>query len=419
MSVGDGAFAALAACFMPELKCLAAATAAAALGIAAALPLTALGCFSLGLWASCQTPSLSRERASMPQSLPAARPPPPPPPPPPAALPPKERSASDSSGSLALSALKLSPATQAAVQRLSERLPPEYSAASRVITACRFLIGRKGDEIRAAHAIDEYVRWRATLEGEPVHSPEVELAISQIYSPTLLHTRDARGRPVVIAKIGRIDVCLAASRNISISMLLRRHISTLDKINAAIEASPEPLAGHLLIQDLAGCSVSKFVRARTLFKRMLRIDQLYYPEMLGDMVCLHAPKLATWAFGQIRTWIDPTTADKITVTQDGYAEVFGSKCSQQLIDEIVKVVSNGTSENRQSLQKASTHCGESEKERGRETGRGRASHISDGSAGTGSLQPASVMAAVEGEEEARAMGRTHGRGGRHSNSETF
>jgi hypothetical protein len=224
------------------------------------------------------------------------------------------------------------------VQRLASRLTPGTAAAGCVFTACRFLIGRKGDERRAAQAIDEYVRWRTSLEKEPTYSPEVELAISQVYSPRLLEARDPRGRPVVVAQMGEIDIALAASRNVSISMLLRRHVSTLDRISAAIKASPEPLSGHLLIQDLAGCSVSKFVRARAFFKRALRLDQLYYPEMLGQMVCLRAPRLATWAFGQIKPWIDPTTAGKIIFAPDGPAEVLGGTCSPQLIDEIMRVM---------------------------------------------------------------------------------
>lgn len=343
---GDGAFAALVACFMPELVCIAAATAAAALGVAAALPLTALGCFVLGFCVSRQTPSLHCKSAFRHHLVRAARPPPPP-----AALS-KETSAGDHvvcGRARALSALGLTQAEREAVQRLAGRLPPGSAAAGCIITACRFFIGRKSDERRAAQAIDEYAQWRASLEVEPTYSPEVELAISQVYSPQLLEARDARGRPVVVAKIGNIDVALAASRNVSISMLLRRHISTLDRINDAIEASPEPLAGHLLVQDLSGCSVSKFIRSRSLLKRMLRVDQLYYPELLGHMVCLRAPKLATWAFGQIKPWVDPTTAGKITFTHDGPTETLGGTCSPQLIDEIMQVMVKGTAE-RDSLQ---------------------------------------------------------------------
>ena len=44
---------------------------------------------------------------------------------------------------------------------------------------------------------------------------------------------------------------------------------------------------------------------------MIKLNQSYYPELLGCSVMINCPPLARWAFNQIKPWLDPNTASKI------------------------------------------------------------------------------------------------------------
>jgi len=328
---------ALIVCFLPELTLLLSALLAALAGALAGSPALSLVCFTIGV----STMSLLDNEAGQGQhvdeegngdqpgieSLAG-----------PINLDPRS-SNRPKSGPWDPAVLQLSDQEHATVQRLGARILATCPVqSSRDITACRFLIGSKYDENRASRALDAYAQWRASLEEDVLYSPEIERAIAKVYSPQVMRFRDPKGRPVVLAKIGNIDVSMASSMNVSVAMLLRRHISTLDKISAKIEESADPLGGHLLIQDLSGCSVTKFIGSRAFFKRMLKVDQNYYPHLLGEMVCVHAPRLATWAFHQLKPFIDPATAKKVTITRDGPAEALRGRCSPELIEEIMQAV---------------------------------------------------------------------------------
>jgi len=327
----------LAACFLPELAVLAAAVVAFGLrivGLSAAFVLFAAGCWFSGPGEA--DPHQAGAATPPPASAPPKCPPEPQP---------KVHIAGRSHAGRTGPAQPVAAPRHAAglcrtepITRLQARLPLATSESSRAATAARFLVGRNNHEAHAGAAIDAYVRWRAALGPEPTHSPETEAAIAHVYSPRLLRMRDRRGRPVVVVRLGDVDVSVAESRNVTVAMLLRRHISTLDRISAAIEASADPLAGHLLVQDLHGTTVAKFVRSRCFFQQMLRLDQAYYPELLGQLRCVRAPRLAAWAFEQVKSWIDPSSAAKVQLSRGGPAEALADVCSPELIEQILEVL---------------------------------------------------------------------------------
>lgn len=220
---------------------------------------------------------------------------------------------------------QLADGERAALAQLRALLP----AAVNEYATCRFLRGSKGDVSRAATSFGECADWRAAqglseLSSAALRAPlgdsdkgleyaaEVEAWLASVYCPKLLDGHDLHGRPVVYVQLGNLDLSAASRHAVTLDMLLRRHVATLEKILRAVHASPAgPLKGHLLIHDLHGCTLTKFVRSRALFRALLQIDQKYYPELLGKLVCVRAPRLAVWAFEQVKPFIDPHTAAKI------------------------------------------------------------------------------------------------------------
>mmetsp|Transcript_1561 Transcript_1561/g.2545 ORF Transcript_1561/g.2545 Transcript_1561/m.2545 type:complete len:260 (-) Transcript_1561:111-890(-) len=193
------------------------------------------------------------------------------------------------------------------------RLLPQLPAGTDAFLACRFLRGHKGNVTKAAHACLQRSRWRASLKAELAYPEESETALCAIYSPRLLDWCDFFGRPIVYVPLGKLDCSAAASQGVTIEMLIRRHISTLEAIERAVDASANPLAGHLLVHDLHGCTATKFVRSRAFFKEILKIDSTFFPEILGKLICIRAPLMAAWAFSQIKQFLNPVTASKIQI----------------------------------------------------------------------------------------------------------
>ena len=73
----------------------------------------------------------------------------------------------------------------------------------------------------------------------------------------------------------------------------------------------DPLAGHLLIQDLRGCTVMKFVRSMKFWLGQGYAGQNYYPELLGNTIAVRGPPAAAWAVNTVKKFIDKKTGDKI------------------------------------------------------------------------------------------------------------
>ena len=181
--------------------------------------------------------------------------------------------------------------------------------------ALRFMRGARGDVATAAIAYRERQAWLAELPEEPLYDDGVEAVLRKCYEPRLLSSPDKRGRPVLIVRLGTLDLNVAERGGVTVAMLLRRHFRTLNSVEAAVDASQDAMGGHLLVQDLSGCTIAKFLRARAFFRAMLNVDQSYYPELLGNLICINAPRLAVFALEQLKPWIDPVTFAKVRLVR--------------------------------------------------------------------------------------------------------
>ena len=99
----------------------------------------------------------------------------------------------------------------------------------------------------------------------------------------LIDGYDLQNRPVMIANLGNVDISRQKAMGLTVAMMVRRHAKAMEQLLKRIEDAPNPHAGHLLIFDIGGCTVTKFIRAWPFIREVAHMGQAYYPEVLGKL----------------------------------------------------------------------------------------------------------------------------------------
>jgi len=161
---------------------------------------------------------------------------------------------------------------------------------------------------REAERIDEVL-------DEPLYEPEVEIELSRMSMRLIEVGNDLQDRPVMMAHLGNVDLQAAKkSHGITVGMMVRRHAKALEQLVRRIEESKTPLAGHLLIFNLANCTLSKFWHAWGYIREVAHMGQAYYPELLGKLCFVNGPVKAFWAIEKVKLLLNQATRDKVSVS---------------------------------------------------------------------------------------------------------
>ncbi|XP_028393124.1 SEC14 cytosolic factor-like isoform X2 [Dendronephthya gigantea] len=131
------------------------------------------------------------------------------------------------------------------------------------------------------------------------------------------HKFDKEGRPCYIEKTGRVDI--AAFLRLPEDQIIRWHVWNTEKkkkqiqqmVEKSIELNKEiTTLDH--IHDLGGATLN-LRKGLSLFTRLTKLDQEYYPERVGKIFLVNTP----WAFPYLwkiaKTFLDPKTRDKCVV----------------------------------------------------------------------------------------------------------
>ena len=165
-------------------------------------------------------------------------------------------------------------------------------------TFSRFLIGRKRDLPTALRDLVAFAKWR-----EEHGADRLTLEDSGEYGRrrvTFFHDRDKMNRPVLVSIIGRH---LGSNRDIE---EVRRFIIYLLEKAVALAAPEEKI---LSVFDLTAFGLRNMdLESVSVFLGTL---QVYYPEILGQLLVVNAPFVFWACWAVIRPLIDPNTAEKI------------------------------------------------------------------------------------------------------------
>ena len=186
------------------------------------------------------------------------------------------------------------------------------------LTCLRFLRANDRHVKRAARQYRTFLAWRARerideVRTEPLHPPAIEEELQRV-SMRLIDGYDLQGRPVMAAALGKIDIHELKKQGITVPMMTRRHARAMEELVERITSAPDPRAGHLLIFDLAGCTLSKFFWAWPYIREVAHMGQAYYPELLGKLCFVKGPERAFWAIDKVKLLLNPETRAKVSLS---------------------------------------------------------------------------------------------------------
>lgn len=140
-----------------------------------------------------------------------------------------------------------------------------------------------------------------------------------------VHLKDKFGRPIYINEVGKINVDQLLKVT-TIERMIQFHVYEWEKLIRDMYPKCSSHVGHKVFQsfsivDLKGLSYKQFNKTtRSFLKQITKIDQEYYPEHLGQMFIINAPKIFSMIWSVVKLWLDKRTLAKIKVYGSDYRE---------------------------------------------------------------------------------------------------
>lgn len=234
-------------------------------------------------------------------------------------------------------------------------LKPDETLGTDDETLIRFLRARKFNLQASKRMITQCLQWRHQFEGigidglydqlDPFNFPNRAEVFK--YWPMYFHRIDKLGRPVNIQMFGSLDLnklysvidkethfrtvvanCEALTREVLPACTYRlRSKSTNPRSdppaesnsNSSCQANADSkITNAFCILDLKGFSLSQFWQIKSIARVCFAISQDYYPETMGYLAIINAPKSFTTIFKAVTPWLSKETISKINILGDDY-----------------------------------------------------------------------------------------------------
>eukprot|EP01006_Ploeotia_vitrea_P051632 TRINITY_DN67580_c7_g1_i1.p1 TRINITY_DN67580_c7_g1~~TRINITY_DN67580_c7_g1_i1.p1 ORF type:complete len:497 (+),score=236.74 TRINITY_DN67580_c7_g1_i1:29-1492(+) len=214
--------------------------------------------------------------------------------------------------------LGMSVEEQDGVRAMKKQLPPRLQESN--ATLLRFLRARKGNVPAALQMYTMAYYWRKgwdvdnILDNVPHNYPILRKIVTQEH-----HGYDKIGRPVFIHKTGRMMV--DAMCEFSPESMMYCHIYQQEEaLQFARQASKrfgKHVSQFLIIMDLAGLNMS--CRKVMQYARYTSyMDGNYYPELMGQLIMINAPRAAPILWKMVKPMLDPVTQQKVVIMGSNY-----------------------------------------------------------------------------------------------------
>ncbi len=147
----------------------------------------------------------------------------------------------------------------------------------------------------------------------------------KVHTPHLLHGFDKRGNPIYWEKTGLITHQMKPIKHtVGMDKMLIRHLRIQTFLELRLKYSEEQ-RGHsvdkfVVVFDFSHIKKIPDLYGVKFFKRVLQMDQDYYPERLASIIVINAPSFFASIYRLISPYIDPVTALKIKVLDHNYHE---------------------------------------------------------------------------------------------------
>ncbi|XP_014244140.1 SEC14-like protein 1 [Cimex lectularius] len=178
----------------------------------------------------------------------------------------------------------------------------------------RFLRARDFNVDKARHLLSESLSWRKKHGVDKVLSEYVTPQIVKDYFPGGWHHHDKDGRPVYLLRLGQMDV-KGLLKTIGEDGLLKLTLHVCEEgLRLTEEATlswGKPISTWCLLVDLEGLNMRHLWRPG--IKALLHIIEIVeanYPETLGRVLIIRAPRVFPIMWALVSTFIDDITRTK-------------------------------------------------------------------------------------------------------------
>lgn len=134
---------------------------------------------------------------------------------------------------------------------------------------------------------------------------------------------DKDGRPVYWEKTGTIQNNFdEVFEHFTTDELVQYHIMSQEcfdlRFQFASARSSRLISNSVVVFDMTNVNMTLNLQSIAYIKRILAVDQLYYPERLHKLFIINCPWYFTALYGLFKPFIDPRTRDKFTLLRSDY-----------------------------------------------------------------------------------------------------
>lgn len=226
------------------------------------------------------------------------------------------------------------------VLELRGGLSDEVNASLSDADVCRFLRARQNDICKATDMITKWWDWWNTpmVNGitprnilDTTVDPDEDLYTQ--HAPHALQGLDKCGRPIYWERTGMISNTYHNIKRVkTVDDLLVRHVRLqelmLVRSYHSSLARSEPIEKIVVINDFKDLCYTPDFSSITYCRRLLQLDQQFYPERLANIVMINAPWFFSTLYALVSPFIDPVTAAKIKIVGSDYLPLL-----RELIDD--------------------------------------------------------------------------------------
>lgn len=181
-------------------------------------------------------------------------------------------------------------------------------------TLLRFLRARDFNVEKARELLSQSLLWRKKHAVDRILSEYVTPQVVKEYFPGGWHHHDKDGRPLYLLRLGQMDV-KGLLKTIGEEGLLKLTLAVCEEGLKLMEESTrtcgKPISTWTLLVDLEGLNMRHLWRPgiRALL-RIIEIVEANYPETMGRVLIIRAPRVFPILWTLVGTFIDENTRDK-------------------------------------------------------------------------------------------------------------
>ncbi|KAG9285867.1 hypothetical protein G9A89_013292 [Geosiphon pyriformis] len=161
--------------------------------------------------------------------------------------------------------------------------------------------------------------------------PDFILLIYNYFGGHALHKTDKYGQALFIERLGYHDLKNFA-KFIKLEDLISWHLKCQETTNRVIMPELSARTGkiidkHIAIFDCEGMGFHYLnMAAMNMFRELIDLDQMHYPERLGKLFIVNAPFIFVSIWAIAKRWLEPRTLEKV--------HIFGKDYKKTLLEHI-------------------------------------------------------------------------------------